>query len=242
VSGSSANPNDTFAWAYDRHFDSKSAERALEKLFLPKMPKGARILDLCCGPGRVARYLSDGGYSVTGVDSSPRMLRLASQNAPSCELVEADARTFELGRTFQGCVCLSASVNQFMVLAELGKVFERVRSHLVPGGLFLFDMNIERTFASRWKAPYATVSEGDALIVRPRFDPETNVANVEMTAFRLADSGGWERSDASFQQRCYSERDVRSELKRALIRDVKVRGSGDLGMEESGPAFFVGAR
>ena len=242
VYGPSANPNDGFAWVYDRFFgDSflKSSSRVLEELFTEKVPKGAQVLDLCCGPGRVARDLAERGYSVTGVDSSQAMLNLASKMAPSCEFIEADARTFNLGRTFQGCICLSASMNQFMVIAEVGAVFQRVREHLVPGARFLFDMNMEAVYSTRWKSPYSRVSEEDALIVRPRFDAKTKAAKVEMTAFRLGSTGLWERSDWAFQQRCYSERDVKSELKRASFRDVKAHDSGDFKVDDGGRMFFV---
>lgn len=238
------NPYDGFAWAYDRYFGKsfvESSSHVLKKLLFDRVPRGGRILDLCCGPGRVANELSLKGYSVMGVDSSRGMLVLAARIAPSCEFVQADARTFALGRSFEGCVCLSASMNLLMVAGELGSVFERVYSHLVPGGVFLFDMNMEECFATRWKAPYGSVAEGDAIVVRPRFDPRTNVATVEMTAFRLGASGLYERSDWSFRERCYSEKEVRSELKRASFRDVKAYRSGSLGLDK-GRMFFACTR
>ncbi|MDA4132604.1 MAG: class I SAM-dependent methyltransferase, partial [Thaumarchaeota archaeon] len=39
------------------------------------------ILDLGCGAGRLAVELSEKGYAVTGVDSSPAMLKIARRNA-----------------------------------------------------------------------------------------------------------------------------------------------------------------
>jgi SAM-dependent methyltransferase len=42
-------------------------------------PPGGRTLDIGCGEGRVGAVLTERGYDVIGVDSSPRMVELASE-------------------------------------------------------------------------------------------------------------------------------------------------------------------
>jgi SAM-dependent methyltransferase len=56
---------------------------------LPAPP--ARVLDLGCGEGRLARDLTSRGYEVVGVDRSPTMLAAARDAAPELELHLADA-------------------------------------------------------------------------------------------------------------------------------------------------------
>jgi ubiquinone/menaquinone biosynthesis C-methylase UbiE len=49
---------DRFAWVYDRYWAGDFATRVLpvlERLLLASLPAGARILDLCCGTGQLAR-------------------------------------------------------------------------------------------------------------------------------------------------------------------------------------------
>ncbi|QKE86068.1 class I SAM-dependent methyltransferase [Arthrobacter sp. NEB 688] len=49
---------------------------------------GSRVLDAGCGSGRIARYLTDRGLSVLGVDLSPGMLAMARRDHPDLELRE----------------------------------------------------------------------------------------------------------------------------------------------------------
>lgn len=52
---------------------------------------GSSVLDLCCGHGIVARGLIGAGATVTGLDFSPAMLRIARAAAPEATFVEGDA-------------------------------------------------------------------------------------------------------------------------------------------------------
>ena len=94
------------------------------------------ILDLGSGTGRVAVDLVARGHEVVALDADPDLLAVLRGRAPAVETVEADARDFELGRTF-------ALVLAPMQLAQIlggpaGRVamLERVHAHLTPGGTF----------------------------------------------------------------------------------------------------------
>ena len=51
--------------------------------FCEKLSNNAKVLDLGCGSGvPIARYLSEKGCAITGVDSSEVMLEMAQQNFP----------------------------------------------------------------------------------------------------------------------------------------------------------------
>ena len=47
--------------------------------FLPRLKKGAHILDLGCGSGRDSKYFQTQGFKVTAVDGSKEFCRLASK-------------------------------------------------------------------------------------------------------------------------------------------------------------------
>lgn len=70
---------------YHRLYQNRDEEEArafLAQLLAYLHPKpGARLLDLACGKGRHALYLSEQGYEVTGVDLSAESIRHARQFA-----------------------------------------------------------------------------------------------------------------------------------------------------------------
>ena len=87
---------DAFAALYDQRWGHLAGKLLpdIEECVLCHIPKGARLLDLCCGTGNLAALLSERGYAVTGVDGSKEMLAFARKNAPNAEFVAADARSF----------------------------------------------------------------------------------------------------------------------------------------------------
>ena len=52
-------------------------------------PDNARVLDVGCGPGSMAAAFSDLGYTVRGVDGSPRMAAIAAANGIPCSVADA---------------------------------------------------------------------------------------------------------------------------------------------------------
>lgn len=55
-----------------------------------------RVLDLCCGRGEATRYLVQKSDQVTGLDASPKALRVAQQQVPQATYVEGWAQQIPL--------------------------------------------------------------------------------------------------------------------------------------------------
>ncbi len=101
---------------------------------LARIPAGADVLELGCGPGWDAIALAD-GRSYTGVDVSTTMLALARGRVPSGTFLEADLTTLELPEgSFDAVVSLY--VFGHVPAAEHGATYKRVASWLRPGGVF----------------------------------------------------------------------------------------------------------
>src|SRR5436190_2055741 len=149
---------DAFAWIYNRYMAGDFTRRALpaiERLLLRRLGSGDPILDLCCGTGQMARALSDRGYSVTGLDSSPRMLLFARENAPLCDFLLGDARQFSLAAMYAGVLSTFNSLAHLSSTEELQRVFRNVYATLCPGGTFVFDLSMEEAYYSNWRGAFS---------------------------------------------------------------------------------------
>jgi len=233
-----------FAWIYNKHwgyFYSGNSFAILEKLMLQYLPPNAYILDLCCGTGKLAQKLTEQGYRVTGIDSSEEMIRFAKENAPNAEFIVEDARNFRLPSVYNGVIAAYDSLNHIMNLEDLIGTFQNVYECLVEGGLFLFDLNMEDAYNTFWKGSRGTVEDDYAYIARSSYDPDEKIGKLDFTIFRLLE-GKWERSDLTFLQKCYSEREIISALESVGFAEINVydfqRGLDGL-YKQIGRSFFV---
>lgn len=236
---------DDFAWFYHRYWSQGIPFRlldAVDRLLLADVDAGARVLDLCCGTGRISRVLADRGYRVVGVDGSAGMLEFARGEAPAAEFIRADARDFGLGPPVDAAVSLFDSLNHVTGPGELRRVFGNVHRALKPGGRFLFDLNAEESFVRHWRGDtFTTVEDDHASIMRGVYDPAEKVGTVNVTLFRLTD-GVWRRSDVVVRERCYEAGEVMGMLEEAGFRAVMHRAE-DLEMDDqAGRMFFVAGR
>ncbi len=105
--------------------------------FCTAMPEGGpQILEIGCGPGNITRYLlrQRPDFSITGIDISPRMIRLARQLNPSASFQVMDARHLDqLDGTYAGIVagfCLP-----YLSATDRKKLFEDCARILQEQGL-----------------------------------------------------------------------------------------------------------
>lgn len=239
--GEPYNTYDDFAWFYDRYWGkwSELAMPIFEKIFLPHVPVGGLILDLCCGQGHMASALVKMGYSVIGIDGSQKMLSYARLNAPDVNFIHADARSFSVPGLCDAAISTYDSLNHIMTREELESAFGCVRKALKPGGPFVFDLNIEEGFAANWKSSFGRVGEDNAIIACGSYDPEKKRAELALTMFRLQD-GKWRRSDLTIPERCYSEEETVGAVQRAGFELIASYNSGrDLGFKAAGRQVYL---
>ena len=236
---------DDFAWMYNRHWGSRfipGALAVLGELVLPEITAGAAVLDLCCGTGQLAQFLSEEGYSVTGIDGSEEMLKYARENAPGVDFLCDDARTFSLPLSFDLVTSFFDSLNHVMTIEELTSVFRNVYSCLFEEGLFVFDMNLEHGFLAQWQGYFGIVEDDHVCLFPQSYDPEKRIARFDATIFRLTDY--WYRSDVTLLEKCYSVEEIRNALSNVGFSILDTfeytleKGRKDL-TADSGRAFFL---
>ncbi|MGZ3420118.1 MAG: class I SAM-dependent methyltransferase [Polyangiales bacterium] len=120
---------------YDSCFTySRKRLDAMLDTYLPRDPRGLRMLDVGCGTGHHMASMHQRGFEVAGVDGSPEMLAHARNNNPGADIRDSDVEhiPFDSG-TFD--VALSIEVLRYLpspdaCVAEMARV-------LKPGGLCL---------------------------------------------------------------------------------------------------------
>ena len=124
------------------------------------VPPRAAILDLGCGPGRIAGPLAAMGHRVTGIDNGAGMIAALPDGV---EGILADAATVRLARRFDAVLMASHLVDD----PENGVAFARTAAaHLGAGGVV-----IGETYPPGWDADSSvgrTTRLGDATIVLSR--------------------------------------------------------------------------
>lgn len=102
------------------------------------VPRGARILDAGCGPGRIGSTLFDAGHDVVGVDVDPVLIEAAEQDHPGPrwlvgDLAELDLPARGITTPFDAIVC-AGNVIPFLAPSTRGEVLRRLQRHLAPSG------------------------------------------------------------------------------------------------------------
>ena len=164
------------------------------KRWLPEN-KDARILELCCGTGRLTLPIAKDGYDISGVDYTSSMLDQAklkaSEQGLKIKFIEADIRTLDLSGKYDLIFIPFNSIHHLYRNEDLFKAFNAVRNHLKTGGLFLLDCfnpNIQYIVEGEKKqkeiAEYTTDDGREVLIKETmRYENSTQINRIEWHYF-----------------------------------------------------------
>lgn len=235
-------PYDRFAVFYDQYWAARSLEfTSMVKCLLGDRPRPrTHILDLACGTGRVSKWLTMMGYQVTGVDLSRVMLKLAVENAPEAHFVQADIRSFQLAPVYSAAICLYDSLNHILSLPELTSVFKCVQEVLLPGGRFVFDLNMREGFIARWNKPFSIRKPDHTIACDANFDECSGLATMTVRVWENRRQGA---EEIILRERCYTTDELDHALREAglFLQEVHDAATG-IGPAHVGRSFFAATK
>jgi SAM-dependent methyltransferase len=234
----------TFARVYNEKWvDFARHVAPLIRSFYESTPAGQQhrtLLDVCCGTGQLAQHFLEHGYQVTGIDRSPHMLRYARENnavhveSGQARFLEADAADFALDAQFGLAVSTFDALNHLPDQEALRGCFASVYSLLVPGGLFIFDLNT-RSGLARWNGINVRDMPDHLIIDRGIYDGQGDRAWVKITGFVRTEGGLYERFEQTAYNTAFDLAWVRDTLFRTGWQSMYYCRVDDLGMPVPDP-------
>lgn len=115
------------------------------------VPRGSRILDAGCGPGRVGGHLHQQGHDVVGVDVDPVLIAAAQADHPGptwlvADLAELDLPAIGVEASFEAIVS-AGNVMTFLAPTTRVEVLTRLRKHLSATGRLVVGFGADRDYA-----------------------------------------------------------------------------------------------
>jgi SAM-dependent methyltransferase len=130
-----------FAPFYDEVMDDPAPRAARVVDAIERFRPGAMsLLELGCGTGAMLERLT-AVPALVGLDRSSEMLRIARAKVPGAAFLQGDLSSFAFGRRFDVVICVFDTLNHVLAFERWLSAFDAVASHLVDGGLFVFDVN-----------------------------------------------------------------------------------------------------
>jgi SAM-dependent methyltransferase len=125
-----------------KHRDMQGASSEVQQMVgWLELDKAAHICDLCCGMGRHALALAEGGFRVTGMDLSEILLEEARRHDKQGKVIwrQGDMRNIPLEESFDAVINVFTSFGYFDRDEENGAVLEGIGRILKDDGYFIID-------------------------------------------------------------------------------------------------------
>ncbi len=184
------------------------------------------VIDLGCGPGRVAIPLARRGHRVVGVDAQPgylaRARAWAEREGLALDLRLGDMAALALDRAFDAAICAFTSFGYFADRREDLRVLESAWRALRPGGRFLLETAHRDGVVRLLPVQEARLADGRAFRSVPRFEPVSGILELTWTVSSPAGS-----RSLRTRLRPYSATELAEMLADVGFRDVRFFGDLD---------------
>lgn len=183
--------------------------------------KPKTMLDVCCGTGTMSELLTKEGFSLEGFDLSERMVQEARRKAKRKKLAiryeVADARDFDMGRSYEAAFSFFDSLNNILEPSGIQETFHRVAAHLPPGGSWIFDLNTAYAFEQKMFDQHNLNTRAKLKYDwKGEYDKDSRIITVDMRFWR----DGQEFSEIH-RQRAHPRDEIEEMLERAGFGQIR---------------------
>ncbi|WP_352408150.1 class I SAM-dependent methyltransferase [Lawsonibacter hominis] len=206
------------------------------------------VLDLACGTGSLTLELARRGYEMIGVDRSEEMLAQAAEKCRQASeipplFLHQSMDKLDLYGTIDACVCCLDSVNYVTSPQKLERAFQRVHTFLMPGGLFVFDVNTPDKLRALDGQVFLDESADAYCVWRADYSARRRVCTYGMDLFTLEPDGRWSRAEELHEEYAYEPDELEALLIRAGFSRIKQYGERKLRAPKAGEGrIFFAAR
>jgi SAM-dependent methyltransferase len=174
-----------------------------------------KLLDICCGFGRLSGSMHSLGYAVTGIDISEEQLALARSENKGPRYLAMDMRAPPAGK-FDALLNMFTSFGYFESADEDVSMLKTWSTRLRPGGVLVMEL-------ADMECARARLPPGDASFVRYNLDVEEHcLMDWQRGIFKVT----YRQKGAEFTcwTRLYEKEELRSSLLQAGFREVGIFG------------------
>jgi predicted TPR repeat methyltransferase len=102
-------------------------------------PDAKKVLELGVGIGLVVGHLID-KFEISGLDIDEDYIKVCQNKYPKANFYVLSMHNFTINERFDVIYSIDDSVNYLESLDQYKSTFQRVNEHLIPKGLFIFDL------------------------------------------------------------------------------------------------------
>ena len=128
------------------------------------------------------------------------------------------------GSLRHACVCCLDSINYVTSPKKLARAFRRVHTFLMPGGLFLFDINTPQKLRGLDGQMFLDESEDAYCVWRADWSERRRICTYGMDIFRLEPGGLWSRWEEVHEEYAYEPAELEELLRQAGFRQIRQYG------------------
>jgi hypothetical protein len=118
-------------------------------------------------------------------------------------------------------VAVFDSINHITRTQALRRAFRAIARSLLPGGLFLFDLNDERSFTRLFSGTWTI--EADGLFVSVTADSKGVIGSSRFTIFSRQGRSRWSRSEIEIRERNWESAEIRGAIRSAGLVPLRCR-------------------
>ena len=157
---------------------------------------------------------------------------------------KSNSGEFELYGTVEAIVCCLDSVNHITDRAALSRCFHWVHNYLVPGGLFIFDVNTPYKFEEVYgNNAYVLEDEGVLCAWQNCYRKKSKLCDFYVSVFTEREDGTYEREDTKQTERLYTLSALKKMLSENGLEFLSVSADTDFSpLGERDERYYITAR